>query len=72
MDTPGRLPASPVVPGDDPWAGPVVPEPAPLATDVVLPVMPWDVPEAPMALPRPATPLPDRGPEPVPTTRTSQ
>jgi len=60
MDIPSRVPAAPVAPGDDPWAGLTVPQQSPVSTDVVLPVMPWDVPDAPMDLPA------DRAPEPVP------
>jgi len=61
MDTSARVPAAPVVPEDDPWAGladpgsPSVPVPG----DVVLPVMPWDAPGPPDV---PTASGPDAGP----------
>ena len=58
MDRTIRVPAEPPVPVDDPWAGLAAPQvpPTPVAGDVVLPVMPWDVPDPTAA-----------GPGPVPT-----
>lgn len=61
MERTTRVPAEPLVLVDDPWAGLAAPEvlatpPTPVPGDVVLPVMPWDVPD-PIAA----------GPGPVPT-----
>ena len=66
MDFTARTPATPIVGDDDPWAGlaaPVapaappipVPVPVPVPSDVVTPVIPWDVEVAPVDPPAPGS-----------------